>query len=410
MNQPSRRRSTAASSSPPAPPASRCFVAAAGTARPCSKKSRPEASGIPWVHDNAMSPEHYLPETMGPGCAFLDYDNDGWMDIYLVNSGPCDFYKPAKPLRNALYKNNRDGTFTDVTEKAGVRRRHLRHGRGGRRLRQRRLARHLRHRLRQVHSLPQQRRRHLHRRHREGRPRRQVFAGTGPPAPSGSTTTTTAGSICSSAASWITAPTATSPAATTSWASTSTASRASSSPPPACCIHNNGDGTFTEVGRGTDIEKSLGKGLGVVATDINNDGRMDLFVANDTVQNFLFVNRGPDANGDQVGRDRAAGRGGLQRRRPAALRHGRGCRRFRRRRLAGSLRRQRRSGNVLALPEQARTRPSATSRITNRRGAGHAPAERLGTEVLRLRQRRLDRPDPGQRPSRRHDRQLLARR
>ena len=35
-----------------------------------------------------MSPERYLPETMGPGCAFLDYDNDGWMDVYIVNSGP----------------------------------------------------------------------------------------------------------------------------------------------------------------------------------------------------------------------------------------------------------------------------------------------------------------------------------
>ena len=57
---------------------------------------------------------------MGPGCAFLDYDNDGWMDIYLVNSGPCDFYTPPQPLRNALYRNHRDGTFTDVTEKAGV--------------------------------------------------------------------------------------------------------------------------------------------------------------------------------------------------------------------------------------------------------------------------------------------------
>jgi hypothetical protein len=67
-----------------------------------------------------MSPEHYLPEAIGPGCAFLDYDNDGWMDIYLVNSGLCDFFEPPRPLRNALYRNNRDGTFTDVTERAGV--------------------------------------------------------------------------------------------------------------------------------------------------------------------------------------------------------------------------------------------------------------------------------------------------
>ena len=80
----------------------------------------PTSSGIHWVHDNAMSPKRYLPETMGPGCAFLDFDNDGWMDMFLVNSGPCDFWKPSKPIRNALYKNNRDGSFTDVTEKAGV--------------------------------------------------------------------------------------------------------------------------------------------------------------------------------------------------------------------------------------------------------------------------------------------------
>ena len=62
----------------------------------------------------------FLPESLGPGCAFLDFDNDGWMDIYLVNSGPCDFFQPAQPLKNALLRNNRDGTFTDVTDKAGV--------------------------------------------------------------------------------------------------------------------------------------------------------------------------------------------------------------------------------------------------------------------------------------------------
>jgi hypothetical protein len=80
----------------------------------------PSISGISWRHVNGRSPSYYLPETTGAGCAFLDYDNDGWMDIYLVNSGLCDFYEPNPPLRNALYRNNRDGTFTDVTEKAGV--------------------------------------------------------------------------------------------------------------------------------------------------------------------------------------------------------------------------------------------------------------------------------------------------
>src|SRR6266853_1721453 len=77
-------------------------------------------SRISWAHENARSDSRYLPETMGPGCAFFDYDNDGWMDIYLVNSGPCDFFRPQKPIRNALYKNNRDGTFTDVTDAARV--------------------------------------------------------------------------------------------------------------------------------------------------------------------------------------------------------------------------------------------------------------------------------------------------
>ena len=78
------------------------------------------ATGITWVHSNGRSPEMYLPETTGAGCGFLDFDNDGWMDIYLVNSGRCDFFNPNPPLRNALYRNNRDGTFTDVTVKAGV--------------------------------------------------------------------------------------------------------------------------------------------------------------------------------------------------------------------------------------------------------------------------------------------------
>ncbi len=62
----------------------------------------------------------YIVETAGCGCAFLDYDNDGWMDIFVLSGTRFD--NPPADATNRLYKNNRDGTFTDVTEKAGLRR------------------------------------------------------------------------------------------------------------------------------------------------------------------------------------------------------------------------------------------------------------------------------------------------
>jgi enediyne biosynthesis protein E4 len=71
-------------------------------------------------------------------------------------------------------------------------------------------------------------------------------------------------------------------------------------PTSSLLFHNNGDGTFKEVSAGTDIQRALGKALGVVATDINGDGLLDLFVANDTVQNFLFANRGK-GKWDEIG-------------------------------------------------------------------------------------------------------------
>src|SRR5215471_1026489 len=78
------------------------------------------AAGITFQHDNARSREKYLIETMGAGAAWIDYDNDGRLDLYLVNSAATKAYQPERPLRGALYRNNGDGTFTDVTEKAGV--------------------------------------------------------------------------------------------------------------------------------------------------------------------------------------------------------------------------------------------------------------------------------------------------
>jgi len=76
-------------------------------------------SGITFKHDNAATPQRYLIETMGSGAAWIDYDNDGYLDLFLANSAATTAYKPIHPLRSALYHSNGDGTFTDVTEKAG---------------------------------------------------------------------------------------------------------------------------------------------------------------------------------------------------------------------------------------------------------------------------------------------------
>jgi enediyne biosynthesis protein E4 len=248
-------------------------------------------SGITWVHENAMSPERYLPETMGPGVAFLDYDNDGWMDLFMVNSGgPVDFYTPKAPLRNALYKNNRDGTFTDVTDKAGLA--------GGKEFGMGCA----------VGDFDN-----------DGYPdllvtaygKCTLYKNNG----NGTFTDVTPQSNLAGAPNWTTSAV---------WFDYDNDGKLDLflcsfvefslksniycgdnklgrrfyciprvfKPTPSALFHNNGDGTFTEVSRGTDIQKSLGKALGVVATDINGDGLTDLFVANDTVQNFLFANRG----------------------------------------------------------------------------------------------------------------------
>ena len=78
-----------------------------------------QRAGIHFVHNNGAFGKKYLPETMGPGVAFIDYDNDGWPDIFLVNGmdWPGHGQKHSTPK---LYHNNHDGTFTDVTRKAGL--------------------------------------------------------------------------------------------------------------------------------------------------------------------------------------------------------------------------------------------------------------------------------------------------
>jgi hypothetical protein len=78
------------------------------------------AAGITFRHVSGAFGKKYLPETMGSGCAFVDVDNDGWLDIVLVNSSSWPGQPASRNALPALYRNNGNGTFTDITRQAGL--------------------------------------------------------------------------------------------------------------------------------------------------------------------------------------------------------------------------------------------------------------------------------------------------
>ena len=95
------------------------FPTAVADAQPVQFRDVTARAGIQFTHNNGAFGKKYLPETMGPGCAFIDYDNDGWPDIVLVNGEDWPGHPgPVSTLK--LYRNNHDGTFADVTRKAGL--------------------------------------------------------------------------------------------------------------------------------------------------------------------------------------------------------------------------------------------------------------------------------------------------
>ncbi len=247
-------------------------------------------AGILFVHDNAATSAKYLIETMGAGCGWIDYDQDGLWDLYLVNSAATPAYAPKGPLRSALYRNNGDGTFTDVTASAGVGAEGL-FGMGV-----------------AVGDYDN-----------DGFPdlfvlgygRCILYHNTG----HGTFTDVTARAGVADLGRW---------ASSAAWfdydndgrldlvianyvnwtpgrnfycGDRGPGMRSYCHPDayhgqPATLYHNNGDGTFTDVSLASGVGAEPANGLGVVTFDYDNDGRQDIFIANDSMPNHLFHNEG----------------------------------------------------------------------------------------------------------------------
>ncbi|MGH9535618.1 MAG: CRTAC1 family protein, partial [Terriglobales bacterium] len=247
------------------------------------------ASGIHFRHDNAASAQKYLIEAMGAGCAWLDYDQDGYLDLYLVNGAATPVYHPRYPLRSALYRNNGDGTFSDVTERAGVGALGL-FGMGA-----------------AVGDYDN-----------DGYPdllvcgygRCVLYHNRG----DGTFADVTARAGVANAGRWASSAAwfdydrdglldliianyvAWSPATNDYCGAQGPGMRSyclpdDFPPTPPALFHNNGDGTFTDVSLASGLGAHRGNGLGVVTFDYDQDGWPDIFIANDSMANFLFRNQ-----------------------------------------------------------------------------------------------------------------------
>jgi enediyne biosynthesis protein E4 len=247
-----------------------------------------KSAGITFLQDSTQTDQKYYLETMGTGVGWIDYDQDGLMDLYFVQAAATDIYKPAHPLRSALYHNNGDGTFTDVTEKAGL---------GGEGHYGQGVA---------VGDFDNDGYPGLY---VTGYGRAILYHNNG----DGTFTDVTAKAGVADEGGWSTSagwldydkdgwldlvvtnyldwtP------KTNLWCGEHTPGYRSYCNPGNYrgqrikLYHNNHDGTFTDVSEKSGVGKPEAKGMGVVVADFNNDGWPDIAIANDTWPNFLFLN------------------------------------------------------------------------------------------------------------------------
>ena len=252
-----------------------------------------DRSGVRFVMDSSTSPRKHQIETMLAGVAIFDYDNDGLMDLYFVNGARLpDMDKSDPRYWNRLYRNSGDGTFTDVTEKAGVRGAGFGMG---------------------VAAADYDNDGWVDL-FITGVNRNQLFRNNG----DGTFTDVTEkagvagihsklGKTWSISAGWfdydndgrldlfvanyVNWSLETEPLCKTRDI-VAYCSPNSYTGQPNMLFHNNGDGTFTDVSEASGIGKHVGKGMGVVFADYDGDGFTDVFVSNDTYRNFLFHNNG----------------------------------------------------------------------------------------------------------------------
>jgi len=244
-------------------------------------------SKIGFRHENGASPEKHLPETMSGGAVLFDFDNDGWLDIFFVNGGSFVDKKKAAGAQHRLYRNNKDGTFADVTGISGISVSGFGMGACSADF--------------DNDSFPDL--------YLTGADFSRLYRNTGKGSFVDVTTSAGVGSTLWNASCafgdidndgdvdlYVTRYVDYTPERNKYcplWTARAYCHPNEYNGVPDLLFRNNGDRTFTDISRESGIlQRPNGNGLGVVFGDYDNDGLADIYVANDSTPNFLFHNKG----------------------------------------------------------------------------------------------------------------------